>query len=177
MSSEQVVLVDMQDQAIGVEEKLRAHELGLLHRAFSVFVVRKAADSFQILLQQRQKDKYHCGGLWTNTCCSHPGADEDIVAAAQRRLFEEMGLDIPLRQLDAFTYRVEFNNGLIEHEYDHVLVGYYKDEVILPNVSEVQDVMWCEVSQLLHDLQHNPSNYTPWLLPALEILCKRLVRS
>lgn len=116
----QVILVNELDQETGLMEKMEAHEKGLLHRAFSVFIMNDQGD---MLLQQRALDKYHSGGLWTNACCSHPLPGEAVEAAAHRRLSEEMGFDCPLRELFQFTYRTEFDNGLIEHEYDHVWTG------------------------------------------------------
>lgn len=172
MTEEQVVLVNAQNQQIGFAEKIYAHKLGLLHRAFSVFIVRYNADKLEILLQQRKADKYHCGALWTNTCCSHPRVNEDVVCAAQRRLYEEMGLHIKLQLLNSFIYHAEFANGLIEHEYDHVLFGYYNDEVININPAEVQNYKWVDLQLLKLSLVAEPDIYTPWLEPALEILQK-----
>lgn len=172
--TEMVVLVDENDQQIGVAEKIAAHQKGLLHRAFSVFIVRNLGFEVEILLQQRTNDKYHCGALWTNTCCSHPRESEDIVMAAQRRLQEEMGLQIPLRLLDSFIYRAEFANGLIEHEYDHVLCGIYNDEVIDINPAEVQNFAWITMADLEQSLRIKPELYTPWLQPALQVLQENL---
>lgn len=168
--TEMVILVDANDQQIGVAEKLAAHQQGLLHRAFSVFVIRKLANDFEILLQQRKKEKYHCGDLWTNTCCSHPRENEDIITAASRRLYEEMGMRIALQRIKAFTYKAEFANGLIEHEYDHVLFGFYNDEPININLQEVQNYTWITLQDLQQGLKIKPEIYTPWLLPALSIL-------
>src|SRR5687768_14206462 len=129
-----VILVNEQDEPVGTMEKLEAHQKGLLHRAFSVFVVNKNGE---MLLQQRAQDKYHSGGLWTNTCCSHPLPGENVLDASHRRLMEEMGFDCPLREIFSFTYRAEFDNGLTEHEFDHVFFGEYDGEVI-PDTAEVQ---------------------------------------
>ncbi len=170
MSSEMVVLVDDQDNAIGFEEKIQAHRLGLLHRAFSVFVVRERNNEIETLLQQRYDKKYHCGGLWTNTCCSHPRSEEQVIAAAERRLQEEMGLHISLRAVGSFMYRAEFANGLVEHEFDHVLIGKYNDEAIKLNPQEVQAYRWVTLSSLQEGLITSPHLYTPWLKPALEIV-------
>jgi isopentenyl-diphosphate delta-isomerase len=166
---EMVILVDEQDRELGLEEKLRAHELGLLHRAFSVFIFRRNGNIVELLLQQRQQYKYHCGGLWTNTCCSHPRAGENVVAAGQRRLQEEMGFSSKLEVAGTFKYRAEFTNGLIEHEYDHVLVGSYKGESIIVDPLEVQAYNWISVSDLQSNLVAEPKLYTPWLAKALEI--------
>lgn len=172
--TEMVVLVDEHDQKIGVAEKMHAHQHGLLHRAFSVFVVRDRSEGVEILLQQRKFDKYHCGALWTNTCCSHPRVDEPVVAAAERRLQEEMGLKIKLTALGNFIYRAEFNNGLIEHEYDHVLLGQYNNELIDINPEEVQSFTWLALPVLLKSLETHSELYTPWLKPALGILQQHL---
>ncbi len=168
---EVVVLVDQFDNQVGTMDKMRAHSLGLLHRAFSVFILRKQDQQVEILLQQRNVDKYHCGGLWTNTCCSHPRIGEEIVAAGERRLQEEMGLQIPLQLIGNFTYRAEFANGLVEHEFDHVLVGMYDDSPINFNPTEVQDFRWIKLADLETELEHNSQAYTPWLKGALKI-CK-----
>ena len=168
-TSEMVILVDDQDKQLGTEEKLRAHSLGLLHRAFSVFIFRGEADNLELLLQQRQIDKYHCGGLWTNTCCSHPRLGEAVVQAGQRRLTEEMGITSALQPAGAFTYRAEFANGLIEHEYDHVLVGTYAGDQIKINPSEFEAYRWVKVDELRNNLVTEPHLYTPWLSMALEI--------
>lgn len=180
-AQEMVVLVNEQDIPLGVAEKLKAHKLGLLHRAFSVFVYRKQGKDIEILLQQREKDKYHCGGLWTNTCCSHPREAEDIIEAGQRRLKEEMSLDIPLSNIGSFLYKAEFENGLIEHEFDHILVGEYpstNDVLIYYNPMEVQNTQWMTLEVLKRSLSLHPERYTPWFLPALnlvqEALCSRL---
>lgn len=165
-----VVLVDERDQVLGLAEKMHAHQNGLLHRAFSVFILRKRNQLFEVLLQQRHADKYHCGALWTNTCCSHPRENEDILEAGQRRLLEEMGLDIKLAVLDSFTYRAEFSNGLVEHEYDYVLLGYYHGEKINLNPEEVQDYCWVSIAELQQRLINEPALYTPWLQPALNVV-------
>ncbi len=166
---EQVVLVDKDDKAIGVAEKLAAHKNGVLHRAFSVVVLRNVNGKVEILLQQRQFDKYHCGGLWSNSCCSHPRPDEDIVTAAKRRLQEEMGFSANLKVVGKFQYRAEFVNGLTEHELDYVLVGEMDGQEILVNKSEVADYKWMELDALLEDLNQHPEKYTPWFKNVLEL--------
>lgn len=167
MYSEQVVLVDQQDNVIGTSDKLRAHELGLLHRAFSIFIFNERNE---LLLQQRNANKYHCGGLWTNTCCSHPRLNEPIVSAGQRRLQEEMGFTVNLELLGQFIYCAKFNNGLIEYELDHVLVGRYNEHNITFDPQEVQAYKWVAVQELVADLQSNSALYTPWLGLALGIV-------
>ena len=149
----QVILVNEQDEMTGVMEKMEAHQKGLLHRAFSVFVMNEAGE---MLLQQRALDKYHSGGLWTNSCCSHPYPGESVVDAAHRRLYEEMGFDCPLAELFQFTYRTDFENGLIEHEYDHVLVGTYNGTVN-PNSQEVNDHRFMSVEAISRLLHNSPA--------------------
>jgi diphosphomevalonate decarboxylase len=173
VATEQVVLVDRDDNQIGTAEKLAAHQQGLLHRAFSVFVVRHAPNAeLEILLQQRHPDKYHCGGLWTNTCCSHPRPHETVLAAARRRLAEEMGLELnsELEQLQSFIYTAHFSNGLTEHELDHVVLGFYNAETITPAPTEVSAYKWVTITELQHDLAHAPERYTPWLAEALAVV-------
>ena len=173
-----MVLVDEQDQVLGVEEKLKAHQLGLLHRAFSVFIYRKCLEdkeTVEFLLQQRHVDKYHCGGLWTNTCCSHPRLNEDIVLAGQRRLKEEMSIDLPLRKVGSFKYKAIFENGLTEHEFDHVLVGEYDGlQPIVLDPNEAQDYRWISKERLLRELDLYAEHYTPWLKQALNLVLEDL---
>lgn len=119
---EKVVLVDQNDVVVGEMEKMEAHRKGVLHRAFSVFIFN---DNKELLIQKRAEEKYHSGGLWSNTCCSHPRISETIIAAAQRRLKEEMGFSTAVEEVFSFQYRKELDNGLIEHEFDHVLLGKY----------------------------------------------------
>lgn len=175
---ENVVLVDNHDNVIGYEEKLKAHQLGLLHRAFSVFVYRKNEKTIELLLQQRHIDKYHCGGLWTNTCCSHPTVDENIISAGERRLQEEMSMKVPLQHVASFQYRAEFDNGLIEHELDHVLLGEYRDNSIIQNdPKEVQDYRWLSLEKIDDMLRKAPEMFTPWFYPALNIVKEALCKS
>jgi isopentenyl-diphosphate delta-isomerase len=154
----QVILVNEQDEVTGVMEKMEAHRKGLLHRAFSVFILN---DAGEMLLHQRALDKYHSGGLWTNACCSHPLPGETVTQAAHRRLLEEMGFDCPLSELFQFTYRTDFDNGLIEHEYDHVLVGTYNG-TINPNPQEVNDFRFIPVETVTRLLQEQPAQFTSW---------------
>ena len=169
-----VILVNVDDEAIGVAEKLQAHQQGWLHRAFSVFALRKKESKWQVLLQQRHPDKYHCGGLWSNTCCSHPLPNENILTAATRRLQQEMGFSMPLNMVGKFMYKVEFENGLIEHEVDHVLFGYIDRDLFTVNDEEVADYAWVELDTLEKDVLENPKHYTPWLAEALAVLSKCL---
>lgn len=155
---EHVILVDENDQQIGLMEKMEAHEKGLLHRAFSVFIFN---DENQLLLQQRAKDKYHSGGLWTNTCCSHPREGESLLDAGKRRLHEEMGFSCPIETVFSFIYKAELDNNLIEHELDHVLIGNY-NEVPKPNPDEVMDWKYVDLEWVVEDMKANPENYTAW---------------
>lgn len=166
---ERVILVDEQDQPIGSEEKQAAHEKALRHRAFSVFIFRPGTNQLEVLLQQRNFEKYHCGGLWTNTCCSHPRLGEETKDAAQRRLQEEMGFTLPLTKAGVFEYRAEFNNGLTEHEIDHVFVAWMDSQIIQPNPDEVAEVRWQDVNDLEAQLSKTPQTFTPWLAKALKI--------
>jgi isopentenyl-diphosphate delta-isomerase len=156
---EQVILVDTSDQQIGTAEKLQAHLLGQLHRAFSIFILNSQG---QLLLQKRAKHKYHSGGLWTNTCCSHPRPEETLLDAAHRRLQEEMGMTCELQELFSFIYFAKLDRGLTEHEFDHVFVGYSDRPPIL-NPEEAEDWQWIDLQQLQSDIDNNPEAYTYWL--------------
>lgn len=175
---ENVVLVDAEDKVIGVEEKLKAHQLGLLHRAFSVFIYRKNLEdpnTFEFLLQQRHVNKYHCGGLWTNTCCSHPRLNEDIILAGQRRLKEEMAIELALKHVGSFQYKASFDNGLTEHELDHVLLGEYDGvQTIVLDPREAQDFCWVSISRLQKELNLHKEHYTPWFKPAFDLVLEDL---
>lgn len=166
----QVILVDENDNAIGVEDKLVAHQKAKLHRAFSVFVFRHSPPGYELLLQQRHPNKYHTGGLWSNTCCSHPAPNEDISHAAQRRLKQEMGMTVALRKIGQFQYEAPVGNNLTENELDHVFIGICTTEKILIDQEEIADYCWMPVTALLHDLKQTPQKYTPWLKPALQLV-------
>jgi len=153
-----LILVDEQDQQIGLMEKMEAHQKGLLHRAFSVFIFNERQE---MLLQQRAEKKYHSGGLWTNACCSHPLPGETVIAAGQRRLHEEMGFSAALEAAFSFIYRCEFDNGLTEHEFDHVLIGYSNGPVH-PDPKEVQDYCYQTLDEIAANLQTHPHRYTAW---------------
>jgi isopentenyl-diphosphate delta-isomerase len=161
--AEKVILVDINDKEVGSEEKIRAHRTGRLHRAFSVFVFNSKG---QLLLQRRATAKYHSGGLWTNTCCSHPRPGEGTEEAAHRRLNEEMGFDCSLSEIFRFVYKVKFDDSLFEHEYDHVFVGSYDGKPVL-NREEADDWKWIGVEELKNDVEKNPGSYTYWLKVAL----------
>lgn len=166
MPEEYVILVDENDNEIGVMEKMKAHREGLLHRAFSVFIFN---DKDELLLQQRALSKYHSGGLWTNTCCSHPRPNETIKDAAHRRLFEEMGLSCELKIKTNFIYKSPFENGLTEHELDYVLIGNTNQNPHI-NKEEVENFKWMSVSDIKKELQNNPDSYTTWFKIAIEKL-------
>jgi len=161
---EEVVLVNELDEPVGLMEKLEAHQKGLLHRAFSVFVFNEKQE---LLLQQRAFSKYHSGGLWTNTCCSHPRAKENILDAANRRLMEEMGMKVQLEHLTHFIYKAKFDNNLIEHEFDHVFIGH-SNEAPCINKEEVESYKWVKINDLKGDIRTNPEDYTVWFKIALE---------
>ena len=164
MSDDKVILVDKNDNQVGLMPKLEAHEKGLLHRAFSVFIFN---NEYKLLLQKRATSKYHSGGLWTNTCCSHPREGEDISEAANRRLFEEMGIKTSLRKVYDFVYKAELDNGLTENEFDHVFYGVYDKEPKI-NLEEADDYKWMDMDSLNYDINNNAGNYTVWFKIAFE---------
>ncbi|MEC7186546.1 MAG: isopentenyl-diphosphate Delta-isomerase [Bacteroidota bacterium] len=164
MSMENVILVDEKDNQVGLMPKLEAHQKGLLHRAFSVFIFNS---DYKLLLQKRASSKYHSGGLWTNTCCSHPRDGEDIIDAANRRLNEEMGIKTSLRKVFDFIYTAELDNNLIENEFDHVLYGVYDIDPIL-NKEEAEDFKWIDMETLKNDIENNTDQYTVWFKIAFD---------
>lgn len=155
---EQVVLVNEQDKELGFMEKMEAHEKALLHRAFSVFIFNKKGE---MLLQQRALSKYHSGGLWTNSCCSHPRPGELVGDAAVRRLKEEMGFETSLNKVFDFVYKAPFLNGLTEHEFDHVFVGQYEGPVT-PDHTEVENYAYQSMERISELLQEDPDSFTAW---------------
>lgn len=159
-----VVLVNENDQVVGQMEKLKAHRLGILHRAISVFIFN---DNNELLIQQRALDKYHSRGLWSNSCCSHPYPDEDVVTAGERRLIEEMGIYCSLDHMFHFTYSVELEGGLIENELDHVLIGW-SNAIPDLNTDEVCSYRWISLDELNRDIEEQPEHYTFWLKHILE---------
>ena len=158
MSEEMLILVDENDNQIGTMGKMEVHRKGLLHRAFSVFIIN---EKNELLLQQRAFSKYHSPGLWTNTCCSHQRDGESNINAGMRRLKEEMGFSSELREINSFIYKVKFDNGLIEHELDYILVGEYENDVE-PNSQEVDDWKWIDLDEINDDIKTNPEEYTEW---------------
>jgi isopentenyl-diphosphate Delta-isomerase len=158
MTEEQVILVNEKDEEIGVMPKLEAHEKAVLHRAFSVFILNS---SNQVMLQQRAGHKYHSPLLWTNTCCSHQRVNETNIEAGKRRLEEEMGFKTNLKELFHFIYKAPFDNGLTEHELDHVMIGYFNEEPKI-NTEEVASWKWMSIEAIKADMLENPSIYTVW---------------
>jgi len=156
--TDHVILVDNNDNELGYEEKMKAHQNAQLHRAFSIVIINSKKE---MLLQQRAAHKYHSGGLWSNACCSHPRPEESLEQAAHRRLVEEMGFDCELEEIHHFIYYAELDNDLKEHEYDHVLLGSYDGDVTA-NPEEVQDYKWMSVRNLVLDMENKPSLYTEW---------------
>lgn len=158
MQEEQVILVNEQDEKIGLMPKMEAHEKAVLHRAFSVFVFN---DKNQLLLQQRAAHKYHSPLLWTNTCCSHQRDGEENVEAGKRRLQEEMGFVCDLKEVTWFIYKAPFDNGLTEHELDHILIGYHNENPTL-NREEAENFKWMTIEEVKNDMQMHPEIYTEW---------------
>lgn len=156
---EKVILVNEQDKEIGVAEKLEVHQEGRLHRAFSVFIFN---EKNEMLLQQRAPDKYHSGGLWSNACCSHPVPGESLESASERRLFEEMGIRCNLKKAFHFVYKAKLNNQLIEHEFDHVFIGKYSGESVIPNPQEVMSHRWVSFETLQEEMRRFPKKFTIW---------------
>lgn len=156
---EMLILVDENNNQTGTCEKMEAHRKGKLHRAFSVFIFN--SDN-QLLLQKRAKGKYHSGGLWTNTCCSHPVPGEPTIEAAHRRLKEEMGFDCGIEEIFSFVYKIEFEDvKLYEHELDQVFIGYYNGEASV-DPGEVETYKWEDRDHILNDMEDSPEKYTFW---------------
>ncbi|HQY12034.1 MAG TPA: isopentenyl-diphosphate Delta-isomerase [Ferruginibacter sp.] len=153
-----VILVDEQDQPVGSMEKMEVHQKALLHRAFSIFIFNSRGE---MLLHKRADKKYHSAGLWTNACCSHPRPGEDTLAAAEKRLREEMGIVTPLTKAFDFVYRADFDNGLTEYEFDHVFAGTYNGE-IFPDGEEVSDYCFKTIDEIKSSIQSHPQKYTEW---------------
>ncbi|HEV7781439.1 MAG TPA: isopentenyl-diphosphate Delta-isomerase [Chitinophagaceae bacterium] len=158
MAFTEVILVDADDNPTGRLEKMQAHQQGLLHRAFSIFIFNSKGE---MLLQQRAMNKYHSGGLWTNACCSHPLPDESTALAAQRRLKEELGFETLIHKIVDFVYKADMGNGLTEHEFDHVFAGEY-DGPVMFNKEEVMDCCYKSVEEIRDNLVTHPGKYTPW---------------
>ncbi len=163
MDKNKIIIVDEDDNQIGTGEKLAVHQKGLLHRAFSIFVFNKKGE---LMLQRRALSKYHSPGLWSNTCCSHPAPGEDTLAAAHRRLKEEMGFDCELREKFSFIYKTKLGD-LTEHEFDHVLFGQFDGEPVI-NKDEVEDWEWMRLEYLKEELHNKPELYSYWLKVVLD---------
>jgi len=167
---EEVVLVNEKDEVVGTAEKIRTHQFGVLHRAFSIFIFNSEG---QLLLQKRTSTKYHSRGLWSNTCCGHPRLNESTQEASRRRLREEMGFDLDVSEVFQFVYQAKLEDGLTEHEYDHVFVGIFDGNPV-PDGNEVDDWKWMSLAALNLDLQENPEIYTCWFKIALDMLLLKL---
>jgi farnesyl-diphosphate farnesyltransferase len=167
---EEVVLVNERDEIVGTEEKIRTHQLGALHRAFSIFIFNSEG---QLLLQRRTSTKYHSKGLWSNTCCGHPRLGESTHEASLRRLHEEMGFDCDVREVFQFVYQAQLDDGLIEHEYDHVFVGTFDGNPV-PDENEVDGWKWINLASLKIDLEENSAIYTFWFRIALDMILSKL---
>ncbi len=170
MNQDYVILVDENDLPLQVMDKMEAHEKALLHRAFSVFVFN---DQKELMMQQRAESKYHSPLLWTNTCCSHQKLNESNIEAGKRRLREEMGFECELEEKFSFIYNAPFDNGLTEHELDHVMVGYYNENPII-NRSEVESFKWCSLNEIEKDMKKHPENYTVWFTIIFKEFINRL---
>jgi len=167
---EYILLVDENDKEVGIGEKIKTHQEGKLHRAFSIFVFNSKGE---LLLQRRAKSKYHSGGLWTNTCCSHQRAGEPLEKVVHRRLKEEMGFDCELKEVFSFTYKVKFDNDLFEHEYDHVFIGNFDGEPV-PSPEEVDEWKWVDLEELKKSIRENPDSYTYWLKMSIDKVISQL---
>lgn len=161
--TEEIILVDENDKEVGTGEKLKVHQEGKLHRCFSIFVFNSRG---QMLLQKRAKSKYHSGGLWTNTCCSHPRKGESLEDAVQRRLKEEMGFNCGTKEIFTFIYKAALDHDIIEHEYDHVFIGKFDGDPVL-NLEEAEDYAWVDLEALKKNMKKNPGDYTIWFKIAM----------
>jgi len=170
MMEEKVILVNEKDEQIGTMPKMQAHEKGVLHRAFSVFIMN---ENGELLLQQRAASKYHSPLLWTNSCCSHQRVGESNIEAGKRRLYEEMGFETELKDVVSFIYKAPFDNGLTEHEFDHVLLGNYNEDPVV-NKEEVNDFKWKTLEFVKVDIEHHPEIYTEWFKIIFEKFYKHL---
>lgn len=168
--TEHVILVDKNDNEVGTEEKLKAHVDKKLHRAISIFIFNSKGE---MMLQQRAASKYHSGGLWTNTCCSHPRPSESVQQAAERRLPEEMGFSCKLEKAFDFIYYAELDKGLTEHEFDHVFTGVFDGEPKL-NKEEAESYRWVSIGQVRKEIEETPEQFTEWFKIAFEEVVKRI---
>ncbi len=172
-----LILVDARDREIGSAKKLEAHLEGRLHRAFSVILWREGPDGVEVLLSRRALGKYHSGGLWANSCCSHPRIGETVLDAAARRTHEELGCGATgLVEIGTYCYRAAFDNGLVEYEYDHVLLGSFEGE-LAPDPSEVMDTRWVLADELTQELAQDPERFSAWAPGVLAMALAQLSRS
>jgi len=153
-------LVNNKGERVGAIEKLEAHKTGQMHEAFSIFIFNK---NKELLLQKRNDNKYHSGGLWSNTCCSHPREGEKLETAVHRRLKEEMGFDCILKEIGSFVYKVKLSNEITEHEFDYVFTGFVDDVIMKPDLDEVSDYKWVSMGDLKKDIVNSPDKYSEWL--------------
>lgn len=167
--TEEIVLVDLDDHITGYASKSSVHQKGMLHRAFSVFIT----DGSKMLLQKRNLNKYHSGGLWTNACCSHQRKDEELETAVHRRLEEELGFDCPLKEMFTFVYRTSFKGGVTEYELDHVFLGFYNGE-IRENPDEIDEVRWADYKTLKNELERVPEEFSSWFIISAPKILKHL---
>lgn len=168
---DQLILVDLEDREIGYMSKSETHRAGRLHRAFSVFVIYDG----KILIQKRKADKYHSGGLWANTCCSHPRKGEKLEEAVHRRMREEVGFDCDVEEWFHFVYRTQYDRELFEFEYDHVFVGEYQGTVQIDE-NEIEEIRWADIEELKKDVTEHPERYASWFLIAFPGVLDRLNR-
>lgn len=173
MKEENVILVNQFDEEIGTMPKMEAHQKAVLHRAFSVFIMNHKGET---MLQQRAAEKYHSPLLWTNTCCSHQRVGESNIEAGKRRLQEEMGIDADLKELFHFIYKAPFDNGLTEHELDHVMMGHYEGEPLI-NREEVADWKWMKPEAIKNDISQAPEKYTAWFKIIFERFYDHLIQN
>lgn len=172
---DQVILVDQHDNEIGHIDKIQAHQQGILHRAFSIFIFHINNDEISVLLQQRASNKYHSSGLWSNTCCSHPRPGETTPDAAIRRLHEEMGVNCTLTLAGSFIYHADLDNGLQEHEYDHVYIGITNDKTFQVNPTEADKAAWVTLDTLDETIHSNQKMYTHWFAEAYQLAKSKLL--
>jgi isopentenyl-diphosphate delta-isomerase type 1 len=171
---EKVILVDENDNEIGEAEKIKAHQDGLLHRAFSIAIYRQESGHIEYLLQKRNKYKYHSGGLWANACCGHPRPNEELSSAANRRLQEEMGLEAKLTKVGVYKYKAEVGNNLIEHEMDHIFIGQWQGGSINPAPEEIEEYCWLTAEEINERLIQRPNNFAAWFAGVHKVVTKAI---